>query len=135
MIVPYVVEDSSRAYRRYYENQVGHGLGVFRGSPMQRGAGIRSFLSGVGKTLIPLAKSAGKELLSSGLNVASDMLKGKDFKSSAESNFKAAGSNLLDAIGGGLRGSKRIQKRPKAKTRSSKKKKTNDGFFKHVAVN
>jgi hypothetical protein len=106
MIVPYYPEESKDVYQRYYADQVGHGIGVFAGSTVQRGAGIGSFLSGIGKSVLPLLKSAGKmvgkELLNTGTSIAGDLLRGKNIKDSASSRFKSAGirmgSNLLNDI-------------------------------------
>ena len=83
MIVPYDVHSFTHKYNQYYENQVGKGFGVFRGSTMQRVAGIRSLLTGAAKSLAPLLKSATREFISSGINVARDVLRGENAAESA----------------------------------------------------
>jgi hypothetical protein len=105
MIVPYYPEESKDVYQNYYANQVGHGIGVFSGSTIQRGGGIGSFLSSVSKSVLPLLKSgvkstlpllksAGKELINTGASIASDVLRGQNVRQSAGDRFKNVGKNI-----------------------------------------
>lgn len=147
MIVPYSFDNSRDYYKTYYENQVGNGLSVFRGATTQRGHGIGGFFSGLLKGAMPLiksgAKTIGKELLNTGVNIAKDAIQGKDFKSSARDNFRSAGGNLFSKLTESLSGKSRqpIRKRKaKARTRSTaktKRRKTNPGktsLFKNIQL-
>lgn len=73
---------------------------VFVGG-LHRGAGLGSILSGIGRSVMPLLKRGGKELLSRGLNtgmkIAGDVLAGKNIKSSFQSRSKQAGRDLFNA--------------------------------------
>ncbi len=67
----------------YY--QTGRGMAVFRGMPIQRGRGLGGVLSGLfRKTMVPLAKAAGKSLLKKGaakaVNVLNDIAQGQPIK-------------------------------------------------------
>lgn len=89
----------------YYENNYpqwggGNRIGrVYAGAPFQHGAGIGSFLGGVYRYVLPLLKrsatAVGKEMLQTGLNIASDVgeLK-KPFKQAFKERMRQSGSNL-----------------------------------------
>jgi hypothetical protein len=106
MLVPYNPEDSRPYYKKYYDDQVGHGMGVFEGDTIQTGRGIGSVVRSLFKTTLPLiksgAKAAGRELLKTGATIASEALQGRNFKESATDNFKEAGSNLLSSLASSL---------------------------------
>ena len=91
-------------YEQYYLNQAGHGYNpVFAGSRMQRGHGLGSIFSGLFKAATPLlkrgAKALGKQALSTGMELANDLLEGRNFKTAAKSRLKKAGSSLMkDAV-------------------------------------
>ena len=51
---------TGHGFEDYYVNQVGHGLSVYAGSPMQRGHGLGNVLKGLFRIATPLLKSAGK---------------------------------------------------------------------------
>lgn len=77
----------TRSLTEYYTQQAGGGgIPVFAGSRYQRGGGIGSFLSSIGKRVLPFVmkglKTVGKEALRSGINVATDALEGKDISES-----------------------------------------------------
>lgn len=144
-------------YLNYYSNQVGHGyahpgISTFKGSVYQRGDGLGSIFAALFRSLTPLlrsnlAKSVGRQILSSGVNLGSDVLSGQNFKSSLKRRAQETGINLLNDTAAQLRGQtgegikkkrkkyKRRQtavpttgvkskKRPKKKTAKKKKKKT-----------
>lgn len=141
MITPYFPEDSKSHYAQYYNEQVGSGLAVFRGATTQRGHGIGSLLGGLVKGALPLlasgAKTFGKELLRTGVDVAGDVLGEKDFKSSAVKNFKEAGSNLLGKLSHTLSASapKRASKRKRAQRGTkAKRSRKSASLFKNVDV-
>lgn len=130
--VPYRCDTA--AYDRYYCNQIGNGLSVFSGAPVQRGAGLGNILGGIGRAIIPLLKSGGKALLRQGLNtgfsVARDVLTGKNIKRSVKRRAKEAAGNLLDnASTSLLTPIKRNTKRPKAQKRGIKKRRRNNDIF------
>jgi hypothetical protein len=136
MLVPYLPEESRPYYQKYYNDQVGHGMGVFEGDTIQTGRGIGSVVSSLFKSTLPLLKSgvkvAGRELLKTGANIASEALKGRDLRESATENFKEAGSNLLDSLASSLSSPKHIS-RPK-KRRSRRKRSNSPNLFHKVRV-
>lgn len=106
MIVPYNESDSALFYRDFYRSQVGNGLSVYRGKVnTMQGRGIGSFLSGLLKKAAPVLKSAakhaGKQLLTTGAQVASDVVSGQNVGASLKRRFEDTGKGLLqDALGG-----------------------------------
>jgi hypothetical protein len=139
MITPYFADESQQYYNNYYANQVGSGLGVFSGSTIHKGAGIGSLIGSIFKKTMPLitkgAKTIGKQLVQTGINIAKDTIQGGDIKSSTEKNFKDAGSNLLSALADSFSNpithtqqKKRTKKRPAKSTKAPKKRKTSTLF-------
>ena len=97
MRTPY--KPSSTAYADYYNHQIGGGLPVYIG----RG-GLGSVLSGLFRSVVPIAKKAGKSLLKegirSGLGVAQDVLSGENIRTSVKRRARESGRNMLNmAIG------------------------------------
>lgn len=89
-------------YRSTYNDQIGHGFPVFVGG--MKGNGLGNILSGLFRTAIPLLKRGGKALLKegvrTGLNVANDVISGKNIKSAMKSRTKNAGKRMINsAIG------------------------------------
>jgi hypothetical protein len=86
-------------YEDFYCNQAGHGLPVFIGGRSQRGHGIGSFFSGLGRMVLPWLKTGGKALLregvGTGLQVANDALAGRNAGDSFREHAKEAGQRLL----------------------------------------
>lgn len=94
---------------QYYMAQLQKGGGNFySGTPFQKGYGIRRRQKGYGfggifRTLLRVAtpfvketaKTVGKEALSSGLGLLSDITSGKSLKSSVKSRAKEVGRNSL----------------------------------------
>ena len=138
------------AFKSYYAKQVQHGggtLSAFHGARIQRGYGIGSFLGGLLRSAVPFfkegAKAIGKTALTTGLNIANDVMEGKTLKSSARTRAIEAKNSLqnkaLDTarnvLGQTGKGIKRqaspnefIQprtKKKKASTRAVKRKKSN----------
>lgn len=141
MITPYFVDESQEYYNDYYSRQVGEGLGYFSGSTIHKGAGIGSLIGNVFRKTLPLIKSGaakvGKQLLSTGLNIARDALQGKDIRESANQNFRSAGTGLLTALSDSLQSSPKG--RPKKRTNTSKHKtppkaKKTNSLFRNVKV-
>lgn len=90
---------NAKIYEDFYCNQAGHGLPVFVGGRSQRGRGLGSFFSGLGRTILPWLKTGGKALLregiGTGLQVAQDALAGKNVGESFKEHAKEAGHRLL----------------------------------------
>ena len=89
-----------KSYHDYYLRQAGHGYPVYAGQRFQRGHGLGSIFGGLFKAAMPLlkkgAKTLGKEALKTGLNIAGDMVEGKNFKQATKSRVKQTGTTLLD---------------------------------------
>ena len=97
-------------YFRYYSHQAGSGYNVYRGAPYQEGYGIGSFLGGLFRSVFPLlkqgAKTVGKELLRTGINVAGDVLDNnspieealKTRWQEAKSNLKTKAKNKINQV-------------------------------------
>lgn len=88
-----------KVYEDFYCSQGGHGLPVFVGGRNQRGYGIGSFFSGLGRMVLPWLKTGGKALLregvSTGLHVANDALSGRNLGESIKDRASSAGKRLL----------------------------------------
>ena len=86
-------------YEQYYRNQVGSGDVFFRGTRIQRGYGLGNILSGLFRTALPIlkqgAKGLGKEVLRTGVEIASDGLSGQNVKTAAKARLKQAGARSL----------------------------------------
>ena len=140
MITPYFIDESQEYYNDYYSRQVGEGLGYFSGSTVQKGKGIGSLLGSVFSKTLPLIKSGaaavGKQLLSTGINIARDSLAGKKFKKSVGDNFKTSGGDLLTSLSESLSGRKQAKRRKPSPTTNKKKKKAKktNSLFRDVKV-
>ena len=70
--------DENRSYyEQYYADQCGNGMNVFQGARGQRGHGIGSVLSGLFRSALPMIKNFGKQALQTGINVATDVVRGQ----------------------------------------------------------
>lgn len=133
-------------FERYYSNQARENIPVFRGSPYQRGAGFGSVFKRIFRWIVPIikehalpvVKSVGKEALKTAVNIATDTLDGKDFKTSAKDQVKSSLNKFSDQFGNGKRRTSSVKKvlfkksRKKRKTsivqKPSKKKRKLDIF-------
>jgi len=127
MIIPYNVDSSSKNYTDYYAKQVGGELPYYSGSRMQKGYGIGGVFGKLFKGAQPMLssaiKTAGKELLQTGINIARDALQGKNLKQSAKTNFKRSGANLLGKLSTAFENPKPLAKKRKAtRPKTSKNK-------------
>lgn len=107
-------------YHHYYSSQAGSGVGViYKGAPYQRGHGIGSFLGGLFRCVLPFlssgARAVGKEAVSTGVGLLSDMVNARPMEESVKSRLKEASSNLkrkadgkIDKLFGG--GYKRVRR-------------------------
>jgi hypothetical protein len=89
-------------YLAYYKGQAGGTLQVFRGSHSQRGYGLGGFFASLFRRALPLltqgAKVVGRELIRTGVNVASDVLDGEDIKEAAKTRFIHSGKKLARGL-------------------------------------
>ena len=135
----------SNPYLRYYLDQQGHGMTVFRGSPWQighgqMGYGLGGLFHSVARAVMPMVKSEAKALgniaLKSGANFVGDVLAGKNVKEAAKARTleaanvakRKAVNKLMNQTGSGKRGSKQAAKKPakkrKALTSTARNKQT-----------
>lgn len=98
MLEPY--QCCTRSYEEYYTNQAGNGLSYYRGIPLQRGSGLGGIFRSMFRMAVPLfkkgAKALGKQFLRTGVEVANDVIQGKDVKSAVKQRAKEAGKSLTD---------------------------------------
>ena len=88
--------DAQKAlFTDYYVNQAGGAMPVFQGSRGQRGHGFGSVLSGLFRSAVPMLKRIGKQALTTGAYIASDMLGGKKFDESARSRVRQGINSFL----------------------------------------
>ena len=123
-------------YVRYYLDQQGHGMPVFRGSPWQlghgqMGYGLGGLFRSVARTVMPMVKSGAKALgniaLNSGANFIGDVLAGKNVKEAAKARTREATDATKQKAVQRLRayaqtGSGRRRKKTTAKQRAKKRK-------------
>ena len=116
-------------YVRYYLDQQGHGMPVFRGSPWQLGLG--GLFRSVARTVMPMVKSGAKALgniaLNSGANFIGDVLAGKNVKEAAKARTREAADATKQKAVQRLRayaqtGSGRRRKKTTSKKRAKKRK-------------
>ena len=85
-------------WKAFFKKQTG-GSDIYVGNRFQRGAGFGSFLRGLARAVFPVArtvaKSVGKDLLRTGINVGSDLLAGRDARETLKEHGKKAGVKLL----------------------------------------
>ena len=79
--------DTTKMQEEYYLNQAGGALPHFVGGEFQRGHGLGTRISGYMRSAIPLLLNKGvtvlkKNALKTALGVASDVVRGKDLKTS-----------------------------------------------------
>ena len=141
MITPYFPGQSGPYYEQYIREQIGEGVQVYGGSTIHRGHGIGSVVSGLVRSTIPMLKSVGrslgKELLTTGSRIASDLLGGDDVGKSTARHAKAASSRLLDRLDKHVnsRPRPRANKRPHvAKSTKRKRPAKTRSLFKNVDV-
>lgn len=94
------VPGNEKEWARYYGAQALQQGSGFVGLPYQRGSGLGSLFRGIFRTILPVAKSVGKTVgkaaLSTGAQIASDVVAGKNIKEAAEERGRMAAAQLLD---------------------------------------
>ena len=139
-------------YVRYYlDQQQGHGMPVFSGSPWQTGYGhqmgygIGGLFHSVARAVMPMVKSGAKALgniaLKSGANFVGDVLAGKNVKEAAKARTLEAANvakrkviNKMKSQTGSGKRAKRTGKKRKVSTSTTrnnqtKKRKTAQDIF------
>jgi hypothetical protein len=91
----YCCDAQKSLFTDYYVNQAGGSMPVFQGSRGQRGHGFGSVLSGLFRSAVPMLKRIGKQALTTGAYIASDMLGGKKFEESARSRVRQGINSFL----------------------------------------
>jgi hypothetical protein len=128
----------TKAYHDYYIHQAGKGYSVFAGRRYQRGHGLGSIFGGLLKAAMPLlkkgAETLGREALKTGLNIAGNVLQGRNIKQAEKSRLKSTGQNLLqkamNTVGPpGQRAIKGPAKRKKTRRRQTKQQNTSNDIF------
>lgn len=101
----YSFDTPSSVLHRYYKPhtyQDGGVIPVFSGATRQRGYGLGGVFTRLFRSFAPtlksVAKSAGKQLLKTGANFASDLIDGKKLSEAAVSNLSTGGKNLIKTI-------------------------------------
>jgi hypothetical protein len=84
----------SNPYARYYLNQAGGMLPAFQGVRYQRGHGFFGKL--FSNSVLPALKFLGKKALSTGVNVAQDMLEGQNIRDSFASRARQSGREVAE---------------------------------------
>lgn len=81
-------------YCNYYKRQSGGEMPVFVGRRYQRGHGLGSILSGLFRKVVPFitdnARSIGKNLLRTGVDIAQDVIHGQKFGEAARRHIPTA---------------------------------------------
>lgn len=118
-------------WRGFFLQQEGGGM-FFEGIPFQRGYGIGSVLGNLFRYLVPIGKTIGKELgregLSTGSRVLTNMMSGETLKNSLRKEGQQGLKNVLDRVyektqtGQGRRKSIKGKKTPKIYSKTGPKK-------------
>src|SRR5688572_27996767 len=124
----YCYDAQKSLFEDYYVNQAGGSLPVFQGSRRQRKHGFGSVLSGLFSSAVSMLKRIGKQALTTGAHIASDMLGGKNFNDSSRTRVRQGINSFLppddsvsEQTGSGRR--RRVVKRKRiAKHRKSGKR-------------
>ena len=89
-------------YDDYYARQVGGALPYFTGARVQRGHGFGSLFSGLLRTVAHLirrgAVALGKRAMTTGAQIAGDVMAGKNVKKAAKRRATAAGRNMMQSL-------------------------------------
>ena len=129
----YCCDAQKSLFTDYYVNQAGGSLPVFQGSRGQRGHGFGSVLSGLFRSAVPMLKRIGKQALTTGAYIASDMLGGKKFDEAAKArvrqginSFLEPNTDVSEQTGSGRR--RRVAKRKRTTKRLRNLKRYRDIF-------
>ena len=123
---------SDKAWAGFYTKQAQRG-GGFVGMPYQRGAGIGSLFRGLFRALLPalstVGKTVGKQALTTGAQIASDIVAGEGIKEAAKKRGRQGAAKLFQAAADNLQQGGR--KRKRATNKPKKRTKVTDqlGFY------
>jgi hypothetical protein len=129
---------NGKYFQDYYLRKAGHGYPVITGGRFQRGHGMGSIFGGLFKAAMPLlksgAKTLGRETLKTGLNIAGDVVQGKNLKQAAKTRLKTTGQRMLQralAQSGppGERTIKRNARQKKNRRRQTRQRNTSRDIF------
>ena len=127
-------QPSSHVYDGYFNSQRGQGLPFFAGARVQRGHGLGGLFKSLGVALLPALKSGGKflgkELLSTGSRVFSDVLEGRNVKDSLRRRGKEGLQRTLRGAVSAIkrRGPPVATTSKRSKLRRRRQKRTTDIF-------
>ena len=116
----------------------GKDIRCLRGEDIKEDMDLAVSLGGLFKAAMPLlkkgAKTLGREVLKTGLNIAGDVVQGRNIKQAAEARLKSTGQNLfqkaMDMVGPpGQRAIKGPAKRKKTRRRQTKQRNTSNDIF------
>ena len=89
-------------YDDYYTRQVGGALPYYTGARVQRGHGFGSLFSGLLRSVAPLIKrgalALGKRALTTGAQIAGDVVSGQNIKKATKRRATAAGRALMSSL-------------------------------------
>ena len=89
-------------YDDYYARQVGGALPYFTGARVQKGHGFGSLFSGLLRSAAPLIKrgalALGKRALTTGAQIAGDVVDGQSIKKATKRRATAAGRALMNSL-------------------------------------
>ena len=89
-------------YDDYCTRQVGGALPYFTGAHVQRGHGFASLFSGLLRSVAPLIKrgalALGKRALTTGAQIAGDVVAGQNIKKATQRRATAAGRSLTSSV-------------------------------------
>lgn len=110
-------------------DQRGGTLPVFRGARIQRGHGLGNVFGSLFRWLKPMvqktATAAGRELVKTGADIASDALAGKPLKEAAEQRLKETADRGLNTIQQQVRGQQQNRPRKRKAASSTRAKQAN----------
>ena len=89
-------------YDDYYTRQIGGALPYFTGARVQRGHGFGSLISGLLRSVAPLIKrgalALGKRALTTGAQIAGDVVSGQNIKKATKRRATVAGRALMSSL-------------------------------------
>lgn len=107
--------DNRNHWKQFFESQSGAG---FVGERFPRGGfSLGNMLSGLLKSALPVLKTVGKTVgktaLKTGLNMANDVVQGRNLQNSFEENMKQGASTLLTKANRRVKKKKKLYKKQK----------------------
>lgn len=113
----------SKFYDSYYARQVGSGLPVYHGGPIQYGEGLGNLLSSLFRSALPLLKKGaatlGKTVLHTGADIMEDAMSGRNVKTSIKNRVRQAGRTLGSRAVGEARS--RLTQKGKGRTKGRRR--------------